>query len=59
LFISITITYGVNSTLKTYLNIIACLCINTSYCDYSETATISAYYELASCDCPSQYDGIL
>ncbi|CAF1580921.1 unnamed protein product, partial [Adineta ricciae] len=56
--VSLTITYGANSTIIQYLNIIACLCINTSYCNYAQTTIISENYAIASCDCPDQYDGI-
>ncbi|CAF0869133.1 unnamed protein product [Adineta ricciae] len=56
--VSLTITYGTNSTIIQYLNIIACLCINSSYCNYAQTTIISENYAVASCDCPDQYDGI-
>ncbi|CAF3697466.1 unnamed protein product [Rotaria sordida] len=53
----LTISYGTNSTLIQYLNIIACLCANTSYCNYGETRRINDNYELAACRCPDQYEG--
>ncbi|UJR15672.1 hypothetical protein I4U23_002606 [Adineta vaga] len=56
--VSLTIVYGTNSTLINYLKIIACLCIDSLYCDYAETTILSENYELASCNCPDQYDGI-
>ena len=58
LLFSLTVTYGTNSTLIQYLNIIACLCTNSTYCDYDQTTAISDYYSLASCTCPYEYDGI-
>ncbi|CAF4029746.1 unnamed protein product, partial [Rotaria sordida] len=56
----LTIQYGSNSTLEQYLDILACLCTSGSdKCNFEETTTISAHYQLASCDCRPQYDGIL
>ncbi|CAF3404455.1 unnamed protein product [Rotaria sp. Silwood1] len=54
----LTMNYGTNSTLIQYLDIIACLCRNTSYCNYDDTTTIYDNYELAACRCPDQYDGV-
>ncbi|CAF3955011.1 unnamed protein product, partial [Adineta steineri] len=54
----LTMTYGTNSTLIQYLDIIACLCTDSSYCNYQQTTTISNHYLLASCTCPDQYDGV-
>ncbi|CAF4415936.1 unnamed protein product, partial [Rotaria sp. Silwood2] len=53
----LTVSYGTNSTLIQYLNIIGCLCTNTSYCNYADRTKIYDNYELASCNCPDQYDG--
>ncbi|CAF2923310.1 unnamed protein product [Rotaria sp. Silwood2] len=55
----LTIHYGSNSTVQTYLDILACLCTNGGKCSVEERTTISDHYQLASCDCLSQYDGIL
>ncbi|CAF4285986.1 unnamed protein product, partial [Rotaria sordida] len=55
----LTIQYGSNSTLEQYLDILACLCTNGSRCNFEETTIISAHYQLASCECLPQYDGIL
>ncbi|CAF2470777.1 unnamed protein product [Rotaria sp. Silwood2] len=55
----LTIQYGSNSTFQTYLDILACLCTNGSICDFEERTTISDHYQLASCNCLPQYDGIL
>ncbi|CAF1151504.1 unnamed protein product [Rotaria sp. Silwood1] len=55
----LTIQYGSNFTFQTYLDILACLCTNNGTCNFEETTTISDHYQLASCDCPAQYDGIL
>jgi hypothetical protein len=53
----LTILYGSNSTLIQYLEITACLCTNNGTCNFDETTTISTHYQLASCNCPDQYDG--
>jgi hypothetical protein len=54
----LTIPYGTNSTLSEYLDIVACLCTNNGTCNFQQTTTITAHYQLASCDCLPQYDGI-
>jgi hypothetical protein len=54
----LTINYGIGSTLVQYLEITACLCINNGTCNFEETTVISPYYQLASCNCPDQYDGM-
>jgi hypothetical protein len=53
------VNYSTSSTYGMYLDIIACLCVDTSYCNYDETTTISENYQLASCNCPDQYAGML
>ncbi|CAF4658525.1 unnamed protein product [Rotaria sp. Silwood2] len=55
----LTIQYGSNSTFQTYLDILACLCTNGSTCNFEERTIKSDHYQLASCDCLPQYDGIL
>ncbi|CAM4875530.1 unnamed protein product [Rotaria socialis] len=55
--VSLIISYGVNSTLLQYLDIVACLCVDPSYCNYLYTNQTWANYAVAQCDCPGQYSG--
>lgn len=55
----LTIQYGSNATLVKYLDIVACLCTNGGKCDFDDTMTISSHYQLASCNCPAKYEGML
>ncbi|CAF4537768.1 unnamed protein product, partial [Rotaria socialis] len=55
--VSLIIHYGVNSTLLQYLDIVACLCVDPSYCNYLYTNQTCANYAVAQCDCPGQYSG--
>ena len=53
----LSIKYGTNSTLEKYLDIIACLCTNNGSCDFQHTTSITPHYQIASCNCPPQFDG--
>ncbi|CAF1938120.1 unnamed protein product [Rotaria magnacalcarata] len=55
--VSLTMNYGVNSTVLQYLDIVACLCVDPAYCNYLYTNQAIANYALAQCSCPDQYSG--
>ncbi|UJR30967.1 hypothetical protein I4U23_018479 [Adineta vaga] len=55
----LTVNFGTNSTWQKYFDIIVCLCTNDGTCDFQETTHITSHYQIASCDCPPQFDGDL
>ena len=58
-YFRINVLYGNQRDGTRVLDMIVCLCTNGGTCVYDEvTTTSSLRYQLATCQCPEEYDGL-